>query len=529
MDITKHPPFFSIILPLYNTQEFVSEAIQSVLKQSFKSWELIVIDDGSTDNSVTIVRRFCELDPRIKLLQQTNKKQPAARNLGIKYASGAWIAFIDADDLWLPEKLELQHDCIKKNNSLGVVFSDGYTKYQDKKIRLYYHYETAKGFFYGKDLYKKMIFGNCIPILSAVVKKSWVYKIGLQNEAVAGVEDHDYWLRLCKAEATFYGMEERLFEYRVHQHNFSSDLLNQYYQSLIIRMDNYDPLLLNRNENKKFVIFYKHYLKYFSRKGKAEWVKFLQIRFKKLKIPFVSFHEQLLDKILAFFESFKIEARRKFKQYLLEIVKIVYFYPKKKLSKYQDKLARLYMHWFNFKNFKNYQSIELARTARINFYNKSVSSLDTQHIYIGDFSIINFMEKNSKMVTGADVKIGKFCNFNVVGQLILGNNVLFNNHSTVTCQSEIIIGDNTWFGEGVRLYDHNHRYKDRNIPFTQQGYNNGKIEIGNNVWIGSNTVILKDVSIGDGCVIGANNVIYKSMPPNSILKSVSMKQIDVII
>lgn len=133
------------------------------------------------------------------------------------------------------------------------------------------------------------------------------------------------------------------------------------------------------------------------------------------------------------------------------------------------------------------------------------------------------------MIAGANLHIGKFCNFNVSGQLLIGNDVLFNNHSTLNCHGEIVIGDNTWFGEGVRLYDHNHRYRDRCVPFIKQGYNNGKIEIGSNVWVGSNTVILANVSIGDGCVIGANNVIYRSVPPNSIVKSRSMDTVEPIV
>lgn len=210
------------------------------------------------------------------------------------------------------------------------------------------------------------------------------------------------------------------------------------------------------------------------------------------------------------------------------LLKTLYFYPKRLFSGYENRIFTLYTGWLNSSNIKNYGSINLSSTAKINFFDRKGISLDVQKIYIGDFSRINFMEEDSKIIAGADVSIGKFCNFNIVGQLILGNNVLFNNYSALTCHKEIVIGDDSWFGEGVKLYDHNHKYKERNIPFSQQGYNNGKIEIGSNVWVGSNTVILQNVSIGDGCVIGANNVVYKSLPPNTILKSKSMEVIDII-
>jgi acetyltransferase-like isoleucine patch superfamily enzyme len=87
---------------------------------------------------------------------------------------------------------------------------------------------------------------------------------------------------------------------------------------------------------------------------------------------------------------------------------------------------------------------------------------------------------------------------------------------------EIKIGDNTWLGEGVRIYDHNHQYKDTLTPFTEQGMKTGKISVGDNCWIGSNTVVLQNVTIGDNCVIGANNLIYKSVPANTIVKANAM-------
>ena len=83
--------------------------------------------------------------------------------------------------------------------------------------------------------------------------------------------------------------------------------------------------------------------------------------------------------------------------------------------------------------------------------------------------------------------------------------------------SEIFIGDNTQFGESVKIYDHNHQYRNLNLSIKQQGYAKGKVIIGNNCWIGSNVVILKDVEIGDNVVIGAGCVIYKSIPSNSLV------------
>jgi acetyltransferase-like isoleucine patch superfamily enzyme len=373
-----------------------------------------------------------------------------------------------------------------------------------------------------------MIFDNYIPILSVVFKSSWVSKVGMQDETVPGVEDHDYWLRLCRAGASFYGMKDRLFVYRVHDNNFSSNLINQQHSSLIIRIKNFERQFLNNEETKRFERVFKKYLEYFRKEGKIEWQSDLSARFERLNLPTVPMGERISDNFSALIKGSKSVLKKILKRCVFFLLQIFYFYPKKALSNYKQRISTLYTNWLNSPNIVNPWSISHSATASINFFKEYNSKLDVQSIHIGDYSQLNFVKDNSRMTGGSDILIGKFCVFNIVGELVLGNNVLFNNHSTLTCHREIVIGDNSWFGEGVKFYDHNHRYQDRNRPFTQQGYDDGKIEIGNNVWIGSNTVILKNVSIGDGCVIGANNVVYKSLPPNTIVKSRSMELIDVI-
>ena len=112
-------------------------------------------------------------------------------------------------------------------------------------------------------------------------------------------------------------------------------------------------------------------------------------------------------------------------------------------------------------------------------------------------------------------------NFNITigntGVLLIGDHCFFNNNCSINCLGNIEIGDNNQFGENVLFYDHNHQYKDANQLISNQGYTIGKILIGNNCWIGSNVIILKDVSIGDNCIIGAGCVIHQSIPSNSVV------------
>ena len=103
------------------------------------------------------------------------------------------------------------------------------------------------------------------------------------------------------------------------------------------------------------------------------------------------------------------------------------------------------------------------------------------------------------------------------GLLEIGENCFFNNNCSINCVGKIEIGNDNQFGEGALLYDHNHKYRDEKQLISDQGYNIGTIKIGNNCWIGSNVVILKDVEIGDNVVIGAGCVIHKSIPANSVV------------
>jgi acetyltransferase-like isoleucine patch superfamily enzyme len=140
-----------------------------------------------------------------------------------------------------------------------------------------------------------------------------------------------------------------------------------------------------------------------------------------------------------------------------------------------------------------------------------------------------------KILYGSRLQVGKAVGFrrkfNIIidgGQVTIGNNVFFNFDCTINCLGNVHIGDNCRFGENVKIYDHNHKFKDINKPIPEQGMSIGKVTIGNNCWIGTNTVILKDVSVGDNVVIGAGCVIFKSIPSNHIVKNNNQLSVSLI-
>lgn len=148
----------SIIMPSYNTADFISETIDSVLNQSYKNWELIIVDDCSTDNTDEIIKKYLS-DQRIRYLKnEKNSGAAVSRNYALREAKGKWIAFLDSDDLWLPEKLELQVNFMKYHN-----YNFSYTSYEEVDENGNSLNRLVTG---PKKITKQGMFAYCWPLLS---------------------------------------------------------------------------------------------------------------------------------------------------------------------------------------------------------------------------------------------------------------------------------------------------------------------------------------------------------------------------
>ena len=145
-------------------------------------------------------------------------------------------------------------------------------------------------------------------------------------------------------------------------------------------------------------------------------------------------------------------------------------------------------------------------------------------LFLGEGSGFDIEGVCKELKIHRNVSTRRFCNLMLRDNaiLIIHDNVFFNNYCSVNCLGYIEIGRDTTFGEGVKLYDHNHKYaynSENKLMTDRADFNIGKITIGNDCWIGSNVTILNNVEIGDNVIIGANNLIYKSIPANTIVKS----------
>lgn len=192
----KDNPIVSVIIPTYNRAHLIGRAIQSVLNQTYQNLEIIVVDDGSTDNTGEVIKKFQEHDKRIIYIKhEKNKGGSAARNTGIKAARGEYIAFQDSDDEWLPEKLEKQMEVFKNTSSkVGVVYT-GFWRIKDNE-KTYIPQSWVKQ----KDgnIYFELLKGNFVTTQSIVVRKVSLERVGYFDEKLPRLQDWELVIRLSK-------------------------------------------------------------------------------------------------------------------------------------------------------------------------------------------------------------------------------------------------------------------------------------------------------------------------------------------
>jgi teichuronic acid biosynthesis glycosyltransferase TuaG len=221
----------SIIMPAYNVEKYIAASITSVLNQTYSNLELIVIDDGSTDGTAAIINSFTIKDERIIYVYQENAKQAIARNKGISVAKGEILAFLDSDDLWLPNKLEQSIKSFELDQ-YDLLLTNYYVT-SAKEIDVFNpNYEVMKVddcLFSGEEALKAFIKLNRVPILTVLVKKEIVEKVGCFDECCVPAEDYDLWIRLLKNRAVFKSISVPLSIYRLHESSStSSDRLATY-------------------------------------------------------------------------------------------------------------------------------------------------------------------------------------------------------------------------------------------------------------------------------------------------------------
>lgn len=212
-------PIVSVIMPTFNREVLLVEAVDSVLRQSYKYWELIIVDDGSVDNTAAIVKERYGNDLRIKYLHQSNQGQSVARNNGVESSSGEYVAFLDSDNLWEEHRLREGVEILKNNPQIGLCYADViYIDAQGDEIHRV-NMPRHSGF-----VFPKLIVDNFVSMNTVMVRKSVLPSIRPFNQANRLDEDYELWLDMSVKNQYFY-IPQYLARYRIEGERISNNFM----------------------------------------------------------------------------------------------------------------------------------------------------------------------------------------------------------------------------------------------------------------------------------------------------------------
>lgn len=211
-----HRPTVSIIIPCFNNEKFVGEALESLRNQTFGDWEAVVVNDGSTDDSEAVIRKYQSIDTRVHCVAQENRGLPAARNTGLACAKGEFVNFLDADDLLFPEMLQKMVQKLVLNSSFGAascgwIWADSTLDDLNWKIS-----SSHQG-----QLFGKLAHGNLFPCHAVLLRRKILEQTGEFDCSLKHCHDWDLWLRVARAGIEFISISEPLVIYRMLPHSLS--------------------------------------------------------------------------------------------------------------------------------------------------------------------------------------------------------------------------------------------------------------------------------------------------------------------
>ncbi|HEY3391235.1 MAG TPA: glycosyltransferase [Lacipirellulaceae bacterium] len=213
-DDRRSVPRVSVVMATYNYGQYIAQAIQSVVDQVYTDWELVIVDDGSTDNTTEVVDRFSN-DPRIRYLRQENQGQPQAKNAGIRLSQGSLIAFLDADDAWLPSKLARQVALFDADAELGAAYTGMSFMDSDGRVFAHDNREMVRG-----HVLDVAIMRTIPPFSSSMIRREVLDDVGLFDETIPLAIDYELWLRVALTYRFDY-VAEPLLLYRTGHANLS--------------------------------------------------------------------------------------------------------------------------------------------------------------------------------------------------------------------------------------------------------------------------------------------------------------------
>lgn len=221
----KQKKIVSVIIPAYNTEKYISQNIESVICQTYKNIEIIIVNDGSTDGTEKIIQEYSKKDKRIIIINQLNRGVSSARNSGFKIAKGEYFCIIDADDIMMPEKIESQLNFLEDNISADFTYSK-VLYFFDGLYDIYAHNLATVN---GVNVYKKLLkYGNFIYTGTVFFRRNIFDKFGGFDEGLRSAEEFDYWLSLSRRGVNFLHQDKYLTLCRSRKDGLTSDSSTMY-------------------------------------------------------------------------------------------------------------------------------------------------------------------------------------------------------------------------------------------------------------------------------------------------------------
>lgn len=245
-------PLVSVLMPTFNREAFIGEAIESVLAQTYPNFELLVVDDGSTDNTKAVVESYL-YDTRVKYFYKVNGGQSSGRNLGFKHCKGEFIAFLDSDNKWKPEKLQIFMDAAKENSDVDIFYADNITidKHGNEIGR-----DTMKR--YSGTITAQLLKDNFVTINTATLKRECYEVMGGLDETFIRAPDYEFWLRLSTRYKFLY-IPKYVSYYRVMEDQISTDKDGRFkanYNILMHFLKNYPNAITAKERRMGLSYFY---------------------------------------------------------------------------------------------------------------------------------------------------------------------------------------------------------------------------------------------------------------------------------
>ncbi len=240
-------PKVSVVIPVYNCAGLIDKSLDSVLNQTYKDYEIIIVNDGSTDATESVLTNYIKKYPGIiKCFTQENGGSAKARNTAIAHSQGEYIAFLDSDDIWTVNKLEKQMKVIDKDRSINFVFSNArlINHIGEDLNRLYINGDVDVIRTY--PLFDQLLLKNYIPLSSIVIKRDILNSLGGFEENLWWCEDYNFLLRVVK-KVNVFEMQEELVLYRLSLQSKSKNLLNRHKETTEL-INKYRPGCITKNQ-----------------------------------------------------------------------------------------------------------------------------------------------------------------------------------------------------------------------------------------------------------------------------------------